>query len=66
MMTKELKHLGPGETPDPIKDVAAAIAAVAGINGHQPDDAEIRELLEEQGAEGTEQNIAAVRAAVKG
>lgn len=65
-MTKDLKHIGPGTPSDPIKDVAAAIVAVAGINGHEPDDAEIRELLEEQGAEGTEHNIAAVRAAVKG
>lgn len=65
-MSKELKHIGPGETADPIKDIAAAITAVAGINGHKPDDAEIRELLEEQGVESSEQNIAAVRAAVEG
>src|SRR6218665_408225 len=65
-MSKELKHIGPGETADPIKDIAAAITAAAGINGHKPEDAEIRELLEEQGEASSEQNIAAVRAAVEG
>lgn len=64
-MNKELKYIGPGKTADPIKDIAAAIVAVTNINGHQPDDAEIRESLEELGVEGSEQNVAAVRAAVK-
>lgn len=64
-MNKQLKHIGPGQTADPIKDIASAISAVAGINGHQADDTEIRELLEEQGIDSSKQNIAAVHAAVE-
>ena len=66
-MTKDLKHIGPGESGDPINDVVSAIRAVAAINGHAPDDAEIRDLLEEAGVEASEETIASVReAAAKG
>lgn len=63
-MTNELKHLGLGNTEDPITDIAVAIVAVQQINGTTPDDAEIRAGLVDDGLEPTAENIAKVRTAV--
>lgn len=63
-MTNELKHLGLGNTEDPITDIAIAIVAVQQINGKTPSDDEIRDGLVDDGLEPTDANIAKVRAAV--
>lgn len=63
-MTNELKHLGLGNTQDPITDIAVAIVAVQQINGKTPTDDEIRAGLAEDGLEPTDENIARVRAVV--
>jgi hypothetical protein len=64
-MTKELKYMGPGNAKDPIQNIATAIVFVKGLNGHEPDDEEIREELVGYGLDATEENIAQVRAAVQ-
>lgn len=64
-MSKKLKHLGAGHSTDPIDDVAAAIIATEAINGHKAGPAEIRELLEERGAEASAENAARVHQVVE-
>lgn len=61
-MTKDLKYLAGAAGPDPLTDIVAAVAAVAAINGHTPDDGELRELLEEQGAPSDDESLQRLRA----
>lgn len=63
-MVKQLKYLGPGSEPDPIRGIASAIVLVRGLNGHEPDDEEIRECLELEGLEPSADNIELVQRSV--
>jgi hypothetical protein len=64
-MSKELKYLSPGESDDRVATMIGDFRAVTAINGHVPDDAEIREALELAGLEPTDQTIATVRDGLK-
>lgn len=61
-MTKDLKYLGAGAPGDPLTDIVAAVAAVAAINGHTPDDVELRELLDEQALPSDDESVQRLRA----
>lgn len=61
-MTKDLKYFGAGAPGDPLTDIVAAVAAVAAINGHTPDDAELRELLDEQALPSDDESVQRLRA----
>lgn len=61
-MTKDLKFLAGATGADPLTDIVAAVAAVAAINGHTPDDDELRELLQEQGAPVDDETLKDLRA----
>ena len=58
-MTKDLKYLGAEAPGDPLTDIVAAVAA---INGHTPDDAELRELLDEQALPSDDESVQRLRA----
>jgi len=61
-MAQQLRYLG-GITPDDQAGmIAAAFAAVREINGHEPDDAEIRLELEAEGLDAGPDQIAQIRA----
>ena len=61
-MTKDLKYIAASTPGDPLTDIVAAVAAVAAINGHAPDDAELRELLDEQALPTDDESVQRLRA----
>jgi hypothetical protein len=69
-MVEQLKYLVPGNTPDPILGIASAIVFVfvfvfvKSLNGHEPDDVEIRWSLELGELEPSAENVEIVQRAV--
>lgn len=61
-MTKDLKYIAAARPGDPLTDIVAAVAAVAAINGHAPDDVELRELLDEQALPSDDESVQRLRA----
>lgn len=60
-MTKQLRFLSDGRPGDPVDALASDFLAVWALNGHIPDDAEIREELREEGLGDTPENLNRVR-----
>lgn len=61
-MTKDLKYFAASTPNDPLTDIVAAVAAVAAINGHTPDDVELCELLDEQALPSDDESVQRLRA----
>jgi hypothetical protein len=64
-MSKELKNISPGSSSNELATVIGDFKAVKAINGHIPDDAEIREELLAVGLAATEYHVQLVRAAIE-
>lgn len=60
-MTKNLQYLGTGSPSDPLKAIAGDILAVKALNGHEPDDDEIRAELDAAAVDASPENVAKVR-----
>lgn len=64
-MTRELKFFSAGPSEDPVEQMANEFRLVAAVNGHVPDDDEIKQELERDGLDVTEDNVAKVRELLK-
>lgn len=64
-MSKELKYISPGSSSDELATIIGDFKAVKAINGHIPDEAEIREELLAAGLADTEYHVQLVRSALE-
>lgn len=60
-MTKQLRFISDGRPDDPIVGLASDFLAVWALNGHLPDDEEIREELRQENLDDTTENLNRVR-----